>query len=144
MCRRSILSVILQKRALESIREDLIPFLCKIQYRKGKRARWEPGKSPFVISKVTSCHISVLNEVSNRQTHPPLTRASSSWVSTNPSRASSAPVSPISPNQATATHLRCGIETWTLKQGMAARANTIKAYADLNRLVRALFLPFRR
>jgi len=42
VCRRSVLSVIVQKPAFESIREDLIPFLCKLQYRKGKGFRWGP------------------------------------------------------------------------------------------------------
>ncbi|KAF8578004.1 nucleotide-diphospho-sugar transferase [Ramaria rubella] len=120
VCRRSILSVIIEKPALESIREDLVPFLCKLQYRKGKRFRWEP----------------MLNESTNIPTHHPPSRSSSSWRSTTTSRASSAPASPIfsdAPKSASPS-LRCGIVIHTLAQGLAARANTIKTYTDLNRL----------
>ncbi|KIJ49571.1 hypothetical protein M422DRAFT_44915 [Sphaerobolus stellatus SS14] len=122
--KRSVLSVIHDKPALESIKEDLIPFLCKLQYRKGKRARWE-----HVLNDTT-------NRPPTRPSHPPLSRASSSWISSAASRASSAPVSPITthPPLYPSSGLRCSVEIWPLSQGMAARANSLKVYAELNRL----------
>lgn len=68
--------------------------------------------------------------------HPP-SRGSSSWRSATTSRASSAPASPLfseAPNL-TRSILRCGIVVHKLDQGLAARANNIKAYTDLNRHV---------
>ncbi|KAF8495847.1 nucleotide-diphospho-sugar transferase [Gautieria morchelliformis] len=119
VCRRSVLNVLAEKPALESIREDLIPFLCKLQYRKGKRFRWEP----------------ILNESTNISSHHPPSRGSS-WRSATTSRASSAPASPIFNEnpKPPLSNLRCGVVVHKLAQGLAARANTIKAYTDLNRL----------
>jgi len=91
----------------------------------------------------------VLNDTTNRPAvrpaHPPLSRASSSWISTTASRASSAPHSPISPDvmRSTSTNnLRCSIEVWSLSQGMAARVNSLKVYSDLHRMFLQLGSPY--
>lgn len=141
VCRRSVLTVLAEKLTLESIREDLIPFLCKLQYRKGKRFRWEPS---IFVSPWKQCHTNVvfplnavLNDATNIPSHHPPSRGSSSWRSATTSRASSAPASPLffeTPNLPL-SRLRCGVVFHKLHQGLAARANTIKAYTDLNRLV---------
>ncbi|GJJ06382.1 hypothetical protein Clacol_000573 [Clathrus columnatus] len=113
VCRRSILTVLALKPTLESFREDFLPFLCKTQYRKGKRFRWE----------------SVLNESTNVPNYP----HSHSISSRATSRASSAPVSPITKVSNTSkSDIRCGIEIYTLKDGLAGRANTLKSYTRLN------------
>ena len=44
VCRRSVLDVLQEKPHLDSIREESIPWLCKIQYSRSKRAKFESSK----------------------------------------------------------------------------------------------------
>ena len=79
----------------------------------------------------------VLNESTNIPSHHPPSRGSSSWRSATTSRASSAPASPVfnETPKSPQSSLRCGVVVHKLDQGMAGRANSIKAYTELNRLV---------
>lgn len=50
--RRSVLGMLREHDGLLSFREEVLPWLCKLGYRKSKRDRWGPCKSitlPFVL-----------------------------------------------------------------------------------------------
>lgn len=81
----------------------------------------------------------VLNESTNvpNHVHPSSSRATS--------RASSAPASPISKSTETKDcDIQCGIEIHALENGLAGRANTLKSYGQLNRVVRILRERYQR
>ena len=43
VCRHSILNALLEKKQLDSFREEFLPWLCKVQYQKLKRAKYGDG-----------------------------------------------------------------------------------------------------
>ena len=40
VCRRSVLDVLQEKSSLDSLREEFIPWLCKLQYSRSKRTKY--------------------------------------------------------------------------------------------------------
>jgi len=43
VCRHSILDALLEKKHLDSFREEFVPWLCKVQYQEVKRAKYGHG-----------------------------------------------------------------------------------------------------
>ncbi|KAF9562805.1 UDP-3-O-glucosamine N-acyltransferase [Agrocybe pediades] len=57
VCRRSVLDLLAEKPSFTSLREEFIPWLCKIQYRQSKRAKY--GKAVEEVSEPTSQSLSL-------------------------------------------------------------------------------------
>ncbi|CAE6491290.1 unnamed protein product [Rhizoctonia solani] len=132
--RRSVLGILREHPGLLSFREEVLPWLCKLGYRKSKRDRWattlkaqDPAFKLAVLHATTHVH------------RDPLT----GLITTSP-------ISPEIPQpydeegrqevpNPTNRPLRTAHVVHRAKDGFAGRGNTVAGYMELNRQVLAQF-----
>ncbi|KAG8741172.1 hypothetical protein FRC10_003217 [Ceratobasidium sp. 414] len=126
--RRSVLGVLKEHNGLLSFREEVLPWLCKLGYRKSKRDRWGPTLKP----QDPTLRLAVLHTTTHIHRDP------ITGMITN------APTSPEIPTPYDDDHteegkaqvgkpLRTAYVVHRAKDGFAGRGNTIPGYMELNR-----------
>jgi translation initiation factor eIF-2B subunit gamma len=132
VCKRTILDVLKEKERFESFREDFLPWLCKVQYQKSKRSRFQP-----------SACVSFREPIGKLRLASPVLQPSTN----TPSQSISKQHSTLYNDTQNQNNLRVGlvIHRDTSFDQSAIRVNTLPAYMDANRRVcaRSLlqFLP---
>lgn len=133
VCKRSILDILPQKGHFDSIREELLPWLCTPQYHRARRAKYGHALSP--ISNTPSQEMAIRHgtlhsaEVSlfrTRTAEAEHTRDTSLTNHTHPSETDHDEV------EVDAT-LRVGIVILRNSRGYSSRANTLHSYLESNR-----------
>ncbi|THV07882.1 UDP-3-O-glucosamine N-acyltransferase [Dendrothele bispora CBS 962.96] len=127
VCRRSVLELLHEKEHFDSFREEFFPWLCKIQYQRLKRQKYERVLNPptnALTQTVALNHSTLQNKLQEKFTlHP---------RNSGPSEPSS-PVDDDSDVQPSS--LRIGIVIHQAEDGFATRVNTIHSLLDMNRRV---------
>lgn len=105
--RRGVLDLLIQRPQISSIREDLLPWLCKWSYQKGLAEKWghalQIPDDPFNDALQHSTMQSLVTQKESSKSLPPLQRIRVQSYIHNP------------------------------KDGLLGRANTLGTYAELNR-----------
>ncbi|KAH8116631.1 UDP-3-O-glucosamine N-acyltransferase [Phellopilus nigrolimitatus] len=126
VCKHAVLDALQLKKAhFDSIREEFIPWLCKVQTQRTRRQKYN----------------SVLNPITNTPTNSLALQHSTSYhPSSRKSKAASSVGSLVSSpstndeeGDAEPPSLRVGLVVHSLANGYAARANNVHAYLELNR-----------
>jgi translation initiation factor eIF-2B subunit gamma len=133
--KKAVLDLILQKKSISSIREDLVPWLCKIQFQAGKRARWANVLNPTLNSQALALEHSTVHSLDQatkkeRKAHLDSSRQSAAEQHKSPQ---AYPADTPHDELRLWAGLRCGIMVHHLADGYAARANTLGTYFELNR-----------
>ncbi|KAJ7132871.1 UDP-3-O-glucosamine N-acyltransferase [Mycena crocata] len=130
VCKRSVLDVLQEKRHFDSFREEFLPWLCKVQYQRTKRQRYEQILNPTANTSQALAlkHSTLLSKSQQQQqlsSHPPKSKSS----------ATSAPQSPLAldSNPDIPPSLRVGLLVHRPENGIAARVNNIHAFMEMNR-----------
>jgi len=128
VCKRSVVEVLLEKNQFDSFREEFLPWLCKVQYQRTKRQRYEQVLDPLVNTSQALAlkHSTLLSRVKQQQVnHVPKSKSS----------ATSAPQSPLASefNLDSPPSLRVGIHLHRPDNGVAARVNNIHTFMEMNR-----------
>ncbi|KAJ7262277.1 UDP-3-O-glucosamine N-acyltransferase [Mycena haematopus] len=126
VCKRSVLDVLQEKHHFDSFREEFLPWLCKVQYRRTKREKYEKFLNPLAnTSQTLALKHSTLLSKSKQQpvAHVPKSKSS----------ATSAPQSPVpsDPHLDTSPSLRVGLHMH--QHGIAARVNNVHTFMEMNR-----------
>ncbi|KAI0786751.1 UDP-3-O-glucosamine N-acyltransferase [Abortiporus biennis] len=111
VCRRPVLEILQDKTRFESIREEFIPWLCKSQYHRAKRAKYAQ----------------VLSSVSNTFSQKVAREHSTTHLDLSDYQETEE-----TPDDVMAS-LRVGVVTTRVDAGFTARANTLTSYLELNR-----------
>jgi len=145
VCRRSVLDLLHEKRHFDSFREEFFPWLCKIQYQRVKREKYEYGTKVFCFySAVGRIHfVTVLNPPTNAPTQTVALNHSTLQIKLQEKAAfhssKSGPSEPSSPVDSDSdiqrSSLRVGIIIHQAEDGLATRVNTIHSLLDINRRV---------
>jgi len=147
--RRPILDLLAQRPNLGSLKDDVLPWLFKLSYRKSHRKNWgsllrlSPDPQYLALAHSTTPYqkdnnIPDILRAASRPTttdNSPLIqrRASLSRPSIPAQDQASALTGKTVPSEVNLPSLRCGVTLHYLKNGYAARANTIGTYSELNR-----------
>ncbi|KAJ7209486.1 UDP-3-O-glucosamine N-acyltransferase [Mycena pura] len=128
VCKRSVVEVLLEKNHFDSFREEFLPWLCKVQYQRTKRQRYEQVLNPLANTSQALAlkHSTLLSRVKQQQVnHVPKSKSS----------ATSAPQSPLASefNLDSPPSLRVGIHLHRPDNGVAARVNNIHTFMEMNR-----------
>ncbi|KAJ7647421.1 UDP-3-O-glucosamine N-acyltransferase [Roridomyces roridus] len=128
VCKRSVLDVLQDKRHLDSFREEFLPWLCKVQYQRTKRQKYEQILKP--MSNTSQALALKHSTVISKSAHPQVNH-----VSKNKSSATSAPQSPVpaDPSLEFSPSLRVGLFMHRPENGIAARINSIHTFMEMNR-----------
>ncbi|KAJ7901729.1 UDP-3-O-glucosamine N-acyltransferase [Mycena olivaceomarginata] len=120
------LSCLREKQHLDSFREEFLPWLCKVQYQRTKRERYEHilNSSANTSQTLALKHSTLLTKAKQQQ---------AAHVLKNKSNTTSAPQSPVpsDPNLDTSPSLRVGLHIH--QNGIAARVNNIHTFMEMNR-----------
>ncbi|KAF8891648.1 UDP-3-O-glucosamine N-acyltransferase [Infundibulicybe gibba] len=121
VCRRSILDALHEKKHLDSFKEEFMPWLCKVQYQRGKRSRYgrRLNASSTTSQSLALGHTTLLSKV-------PGLKSSEPYGSNNGEPS-------LSENHDSSSSLRIGIIIHHAASGFAIRANTLFAFQELNR-----------
>ncbi|KAJ6499401.1 UDP-3-O-glucosamine N-acyltransferase [Mycena sanguinolenta] len=126
VCKRSVLDVLQEKQHFDSFREEFLPWLCKVQYRRTKREKYEHFLNPSASTSQSLAlkHSTLLSKAKQH---------SAAHVPKSKSSATSAPQSPVpaDPNVDTSLSLRVGL--YMHRVGLAARVNNIHTFMEMNR-----------
>ncbi|CAK5281460.1 unnamed protein product [Mycena citricolor] len=128
ICKRSVLDVLHEKEHFDSFREEFLPWLCKVQYQRGKRQRYEHILASSADgSQNTALKHSTLGSVPSQHR--------TQHLSVNKSSATSAPQSPngVEGSIEPAPSLRVGLYVHPAGKGIIARVNNIHSFMELNR-----------
>lgn len=116
VCRHSILDAILEKKSLESFREEFLPWLCKVQYQKLKRKKY--GHVLYPEAYAQSSQTTALQ-------HSTLLTFGATDNSV---------LSPASETEAEVTaSLKVGIVLHRADTGFAIRVHDLHSYVEVNR-----------
>ncbi|KAG8700546.1 hypothetical protein FRC09_005893 [Ceratobasidium sp. 395] len=126
--RRSVLGALKQHSGLLSFREEVLPWLCKLGYRKSKRERWGAALKPqdpylrlAVLHTTAYIHRDPLTgAITNAPTSPEMPTPYEDDPSTKDKAQIGRP-------------LRTAYVVHRAKDGFAGRGNTVPGYMDLNR-----------
>ncbi|KAH8080294.1 UDP-3-O-glucosamine N-acyltransferase [Cristinia sonorae] len=128
ICRRAVLDLLQEKPRFESIREELIPWLCTLQYHGGKRAKYQNALSSITNTPshaIALRHATLHDEVKlhfSQQERYGFTHSAAS------SQDEDGEVDVEIP-----TSLRVGVVVHRSSEGYSARANNLHSYLELNR-----------
>ncbi|KAF7321345.1 UDP-3-O-[3-hydroxymyristoyl] glucosamine N-acyltransferase [Mycena kentingensis (nom. inval.)] len=127
VCKRAVLDVLQEKHHLDSFREEFLPWLCKVQYQRVKRQKYEKALNATTSTSqdVALKHSTIVSATRlQRGAHPLRSK----------STATSAPQSPINSesNLEIGPSLRVGIHLTT---DVAARINNVHTFMEANRRV---------
>ncbi|EPQ57409.1 UDP-3-O-glucosamine N-acyltransferase [Gloeophyllum trabeum ATCC 11539] len=132
VCRRSVLDALSEKPNFDSIREEFIPWLCKVQYQRTKRERY--GTVLMPRTNTLSQHVALQHSTSRV---PDEVLDGKSGVSSphDKDMAYSLPPSPTGDQdqQMANASLRVGLVIHRDPIAYAARTNTLQSYLELNR-----------
>ncbi|KAJ7733773.1 UDP-3-O-glucosamine N-acyltransferase [Mycena maculata] len=129
VCKRSVLDVLQDKHHFDSFREEFLPWLCKVQYQRTKRQKYEQLLNPTgnnASQALALKHSTMLSKSKQQQAnHVPKSKSS----------ATSAPQSPVpaDANLEISPSLRVGILMHRPENGIAARVNNIHTFMEVNR-----------
>ncbi|KZT28923.1 UDP-3-O-glucosamine N-acyltransferase [Neolentinus lepideus HHB14362 ss-1] len=131
VCRRSVLDALAQKPTFDSIREEFMPWLCKVQYQRAKRERYGSVLTPTTntLNQNVALRHSTTgapNDLFSLKHHASLGEKNVAY---------SAPPSPTSDedNKGADASLRVGVVIHNDSSEYAARANTLHSLLELNR-----------
>ena len=142
VCRRYILDLLHEKQQFASLREDFFPWLCTIQYRRVKRARY--GQSlyciiPFVLRLICKAELSSPNGLTSQRLSlqhstllPFLPLVST--VEKNKMN-SSVPASPTPSEHHDYVGLKIGVVIHHHEVESATRVNTLHNFYEINKRV---------
>ncbi|KAG8903347.1 hypothetical protein FRB99_003409 [Tulasnella sp. 403] len=147
--KRTVLDLLTERTDISSIKEELIPWLCRTQYRTAARRKYGPTLRPTGNPQALALEYSTVQD--RRRQKPghtagltiddPLSPQSPPTVSSVPS--SSVPASPRVGSEvglrelikaAAPVEVRCSYVAHRLSNGIAIRTNTLKTYFDANRM----------
>ncbi|KDQ21362.1 hypothetical protein BOTBODRAFT_123066 [Botryobasidium botryosum FD-172 SS1] len=143
--RRTVLDLLAIRPTLSSLKEDVIPFLCKIQYQNKKRIRWGPVLNPQPNPQSLALAHSTTHAHPNFSPSAPEPKLDAA-DSMPPSHMASPQLKPRTFELenfsafAVPSSFRCGVVVHRIQYGYAARANTHGTYLELNRQVLLRFL----
>ncbi|KAJ7783032.1 UDP-3-O-glucosamine N-acyltransferase [Mycena metata] len=127
VCKRSVLDVLQEKRHFDSFREEFLPWLCKVQYQRTKRDRYEPILNTMANTSQALAlkHSTLLSKSRQQIKHDPKSK----------STATSAPQSPVpaDPNIDASPSLRVGLHIHRPESGVVARVNNVHTFMEMNR-----------
>ncbi|KAI0342065.1 UDP-3-O-glucosamine N-acyltransferase [Trametopsis cervina] len=128
VCQRSVLDVLQEKSRLDSIREEFIPWLCRPQYSRRKKAKYGSVLNPTSASSSQNLalkHATLHHNFSETSAH----------ITSSENEIRTAPSSPVDSDDGAdnKASLRVGIVIHSTSDGYAARANTLHSYLELNR-----------
>ncbi|KAK7440202.1 Translation initiation factor eIF-2B subunit gamma [Stygiomarasmius scandens] len=127
VCRRSVLDLLHEKRHFDSFREEFFPWLCKIQYQRVKREKYE-----YVLNPPTNAPTQTV--ALNHSTLQIKLQEKAAFHSNK--SGPSEPSSPVdSDSDIQPSSLRVGIIIHRAEDGFATRVNTIHSLLDINRRV---------
>ncbi|KAF9231560.1 UDP-3-O-glucosamine N-acyltransferase [Melanogaster broomeanus] len=111
VCKREVLDALQEKAGLDSLREDFLPWLCKVHYQTRKRSKYGSGKifRHLYIMDIRLMSFAVLGALTNL-----------------------APTG-SDDDHAEASGLRVGVVIHRAKDGYCLRANNLLAYLEANR-----------
>ncbi|KAG8713121.1 hypothetical protein FRC09_019068 [Ceratobasidium sp. 395] len=126
--RRSVLGALQQHSGLLSFREEVLPWLCKLGYRKSKRERWGAALKP----QDPYLRLAVLHTTAYIH-RDPLTGAITN-APTSPEMPTPYEDDPSTKDKAQVGRpLRTAYVAHRAKDGFAGRGNTVPGYMELNR-----------
>ncbi|KAG8782483.1 hypothetical protein FRC12_020773 [Ceratobasidium sp. 428] len=126
--RRSVLGALKQHSGLLSFREEVLPWLCKLGYRKSKRERWGAALKP----QDPYLRLAVLHTTAYIH-RDPLTGAITN-APTSPEMPTPYEDDPSTKDKAQVGRpLRTAYVVHCAKDGFAGRGNTVSGYMELNR-----------
>jgi translation initiation factor eIF-2B subunit gamma len=140
VCRRYVLDLLHEKQQFTSLREEFFPWLCTIQYQRGKRARY--GQSLFFINQfdlrlIYEAELSSSNGLTSQRlslqhsTLLPLT----STVEENDGLNPSVPASPTPSEHNDCVSLKIGVVIHHHEVESATRVNTLHNFYEINKRV---------
>jgi translation initiation factor eIF-2B subunit gamma len=136
VCKRSVLNLLKEKTHIESLRREFIPWLCKMQYQREKRARY--GKSLEATMKgIQDTAIRHSTKHDQQDKHLGRHEAGLHFAS-----------SPGFPDlvqdeeSSSCPNLGIGLVLHRSNTGFAARITTLSAYSETNRTFLSQLLPF--
>ncbi|EJU04099.1 nucleotide-diphospho-sugar transferase [Dacryopinax primogenitus] len=141
--RRSVFDLLQQKDEISSVREQLVPFLCKLQYQPRRREKYGPIISPNAnMQELALEHSTTYTPPPSQRNHASREKPIHKSVVSTPftqSGASTPPGESVPASQAAEEPegspsdypIRCNVVVH--KDGYAARANTLGTYFELNR-----------
>jgi translation initiation factor eIF-2B subunit gamma len=139
VCKREILDALLRKTELDSVREDLLPWLCKVHYQATKRLKYGRVLSSLsnFAARTTPMRHSTLHTISTTKTKVSAYNRSavSSPVQQGRELGYSVPPSPtgsVSIGRETSS-LRVGVIIHREDDGYCVRTNNLPAYLEANR-----------
>ncbi|KAF8684073.1 Nucleotidyl transferase [Rhizoctonia solani] len=131
--RRSVLGILREHPGLLSFREEVLPWLCKLGYRKSKRDRWNTALKPQdPVLKLAMLHATTHVE-RDLVTGMIITSPTSSEIP----QPYDEEVTPEVPKSTGSKPLRTAYVLHRAKDGFSGRGNTIPGYMELNRQVLA-------
>ncbi|KAG8733352.1 hypothetical protein FRC11_006956 [Ceratobasidium sp. 423] len=132
--RRSVLGILREHPGLLSFREEVLPWLCKLGYRKSKRDRWgtalkpqDPAFKLAVLHATTHVHRDpLIGSITTSPTSPEVPQPYDEEATREAPKSTNKP-------------LRTAYIVHRTKDGFAGRGNTVAGYMELNRQVLAQF-----
>ncbi|TFL06206.1 UDP-3-O-glucosamine N-acyltransferase [Pterulicium gracile] len=127
VCKRNVLDFLKQKSEFESFRDEMIPWLCKMQYQRGKRAKY----SKALENATSSTQYEALRH-STRHNQAGIIIQSQLE---SESQANGWPGSPTPDDDSNSfpSTFGVGLVLHELADGPAIRVNTLAAFAEINR-----------
>ncbi|KDR75446.1 hypothetical protein GALMADRAFT_227095 [Galerina marginata CBS 339.88] len=119
VCRRPVLDLLNEKPHFQSLREEFLPWLCKIQYRRSKRTKYE--KALNVLSRPTSQSLSLSHSSTLDKNRPVVEHIQSPADSET--------------NGASLASLKIGVVIHDKGADSPVRINTLHNFFDINRRI---------
>jgi len=139
VCQRSVLEALQQKPHLDSFLKDFFPWLCKIQYQRTRREKYERVLNPAtnnISQSVALRHSTLQANTHEHAKHLEFSPTASPYLRN---------ISPSGPPSVTDTEdddtvlasLRIGVVFHRAHEGYVTRANNLESYLALNHYVRS-------
>lgn len=136
VCHRSVVELLQKKRKLESLGKGFLPWLCKINHRRSKKEAYKTRKQSLVFSAVPQADLS-LPVLQQYRKMPTLANALKHSTLNEPNTITYKE-DPEDDGEVTTDHgpsTRVGLVVHKAGDGIAARANNLYSYLDINRRV---------
>ncbi|CEL62112.1 putative translation initiation factor eIF-2B subunit gamma OS=Schizosaccharomyces pombe (strain 972 / ATCC 24843) GN=tif223 PE=1 SV=2 [Rhizoctonia solani AG-1 IB] len=129
--RRSILEILREHPGLLSFREEVLPWVCKLGYRKSKRDRWGTTLKP----QDPAFKLAMLHATTHVQRDPLTGMITTSPTSSEIPQPYDEEFTQEVPKSTGSKPLRTAYVVHRAKDGFSGRGNTISGYMELNRQV---------
>lgn len=136
VCHRSVLELLQKKRKLESLSKGFLPWLCKINHRRSKKEAYKTRVLSFLISTLAPGAYLSRPVLQSHRKMPTLANALKHSTLNEPGTVTYKEEDDgrITTNHGPST--RVGLTVHKAGDGIAARANNLYSYLDINRRVR--------